>query len=74
MIELIQHGMYLVNGFPCESVPVPPAEARRETMAYKILQAHTLRATPRSSKSHLTRLCRMISHMSALSSRRALPE
>ena len=36
MIELIQHGMYLVNGVPCESVPVPPAEARRETMAYKI--------------------------------------
>ena len=29
VIELIQHGMYLVNGVPCESVPVPPAEARR---------------------------------------------
>ena len=50
MIELIQHGMYLVNGVPCESVPVPPAEARRETMAYKILQAHNTSGDPEKLK------------------------
>ncbi|HRM26374.1 MAG TPA: aconitase family protein, partial [Clostridia bacterium] len=50
MIELIQHGMYLVNGVPCESVPVPPAEARRETMAYKILQAHNTSDDPEKLK------------------------
>lgn len=50
VIELIQHGMYLVNGVPCESVPVPPAEARRETMAYKILQAHNTSGDPEKLK------------------------
>ena len=50
MIELTQHGTYLVNGVPCEGVPIPPEEAKRQTMAYKILQAHNTSGDPNRLK------------------------
>ena len=46
MIQLIDHGMYLVNGVPCESASVPQAEARQGTMAWRILQAHNVSGDP----------------------------
>ena len=40
MITLNPNGMYLVDGVPCESADVSPAEARKSTMAYACLSAH----------------------------------
>lgn len=42
MIELTNHGMYLVNGIPQENAPegITPDEARENTIAYSILRAH----------------------------------
>ena len=42
MIKLIDHGMYLVDGKPTESAALPPEEARKNTIAYSILQAHNI--------------------------------
>ena len=39
-MQLIDKGMYLVDGVPCDTAAVSPEEARKETMAYRILQAH----------------------------------
>lgn len=50
MIELTQHGMYLVNGVPCDNVQIPPEQARCETIAYKILQAHNTSEDPNKLK------------------------
>lgn len=50
MIELTQHGMYLVNGVPCDNVQIPPEQARCETIAYKILQAHNTSGDPNKLK------------------------
>ena len=46
MIQLTNHGMYLVNGVPCESASVPQAEARQGTMAWRILQGHYVSGDP----------------------------
>ena len=46
MIQLTNHGMYLVNGVPCETAPIPQAEARQGTMAWRILQAHNVSGDP----------------------------
>lgn len=42
MIELTNHGMYLVNGIPQENAPegITPDEGRENTIAYSILRAH----------------------------------
>ena len=50
MIQLTNHGMYLVNGVPCESASVPQAEARQGTMAWRILQAHNVSGDPEKLK------------------------
>ena len=59
MIQLINHGMYLVNGVPCDSAPVTQAEARQGTMAWRILQSHNISGDPK----HLRiRFDAMVSH------------
>ena len=59
MIQLINHGMYLVNGVPCDSAPVTQAEARQGTMAWRILQSHNISGDPE----HLRiRFDAMVSH------------
>ena len=59
MIQLTNHGMYLVNGVPCESASVPQAEARQGTMAWRILQAHNVSGDPEKLK---IRFDAMVSH------------
>ncbi len=41
MIKLTDHGVYLVDGHPVNTSPVSPAEARKQTLAYQILTAHS---------------------------------
>ncbi len=50
MIQLTDHGVYLVNGAPLESVPIDPEVAKKETMAWKILQAHNTSGDPNQLK------------------------
>ena len=50
MIQLFDHGVYLVNGAPLESVPIDPEVAKKETMAWKILQAHNTSGDPKQLK------------------------
>ena len=50
MIELINKGMYLVDGRPVESADVPAEEARKQTIAYRILQAHNHSGDPAKLK------------------------
>ncbi len=46
MISLKAQGMYLVNGVPCTQADVPADEARKGTIAYRILQAHNTSKDP----------------------------
>ncbi|MDD3290090.1 MAG: hydratase [Eubacteriales bacterium] len=46
MIELFREGVYLIDGVPSESGPLPKEEARKRTIAYNILQAHNRSADP----------------------------
>ena len=46
MIELIDKGMYLVDGVPCETADMPAEEAKKNTIAYGILQAHNVSGDP----------------------------
>ena len=50
MIELINKGMYLVDGRPVESAEVPAEEAKKQTIAYRILQAHNHSGDPAKLK------------------------
>ena len=40
MITLHDHGTFLTNGVPQADASISPAEGRRKTMAWSILQAH----------------------------------
>jgi len=40
MIKLTSHGVYLVDGKLCDRAEIPAAEARKNTIAYSILNAH----------------------------------
>ena len=40
MITLHERGVWLVGGTPVDAYSVPAAEARKRTMAWRILQAH----------------------------------
>ena len=40
MVKLTQKGVYLVNGVPAENAPLSPEEARKNTIAYSILESH----------------------------------
>ena len=46
MITCYESGTFLVNGVPSDTAPVSPQEAKRETMAYRILQAHSQSPDP----------------------------
>lgn len=46
MIKLNDNGMFLVNGVPADTSDIPVAEARKNTMAYGILQAHNKSEDP----------------------------
>ena len=46
MIQLTNHGMYLVDGVPCEQADVAQQEARQGTMAWRILQGHNVSDDP----------------------------
>ena len=50
MITLHDHGVFLVNGVPCADAPISPAEGRRHTMAWNILQAHNTGGDPENLK------------------------
>ena len=59
MIQLTDHGMYLVNGVPCESAPAAPSQARQGTMAWHILQSHNCSDDPERLR---IRFDAMVSH------------
>ena len=59
MIHLIDHGVYLVDGTPRDTAAVPALEAKRETMAWQILQAHNTSGDPMHLK---VRFDAMVSH------------
>ena len=40
MVKLTDHGVYLVDGKLCDHAELPAAEARKNTIAYSILNAH----------------------------------
>ncbi|MBQ8344719.1 MAG: hydratase [Clostridia bacterium] len=40
MLKLTSHGVYLVDGKVAEQAPLSPADARKNTIAYSILDAH----------------------------------
>ena len=39
-MKLTDHGVFLCGGVPQQTTPLSPAEGRKRTMAYRILQAH----------------------------------
>ena len=39
-MKLTDHGVFLCGGVPQQTAPLSPAEGRKRTMAYRILQAH----------------------------------
>ena len=59
MITLHDHGVFLVNGVPCADASISPAEGRRQTMAWSILQAHNAGDDPENLK---IRFDAMLSH------------
>jgi len=46
LITLQEQGVYLVNGVPQSTAAIPAEEAKKETMAYRILQAHNQSEDP----------------------------
>ena len=54
MIQLTDHGMYLVNGVPQETAATDREEARRRTMAWQILQAHNESPDPMQLLNYLS--------------------
>ena len=46
MITLHDSGTFLVNGVPAPDAPLSPEEGRRRTMAWSILQAHSVSGDP----------------------------
>ena len=59
MVKLTEHGVYLVDGKVAESADLSPAEARKNTIAYSILQAHN---TSNSAEQLKIRFDAMLSH------------
>jgi len=50
MITTIDRPAYLLGGVPSPTGPLPPAEARKKTMAWRILQAHNTSPDPMKLK------------------------
>ena len=42
MVKLTEHGIFLVDGVPAATAPLSAEEARKNTIAYSILQAHNI--------------------------------
>ena len=62
MVELIPHGVYLVDGKTVtEKAEVTPDQARENTIAYQILRAHEVPGSERTSKMRI-RFDAMVSH------------
>ena len=40
MVKLTEHGVYLVDGKPCATADISACEARKNTIAYSILNSH----------------------------------
>ncbi|MEG1918280.1 MAG: hydratase [Oscillospiraceae bacterium] len=59
MITLHDTGIYLVDGIPCEAASLAREEARKNTIAYGILQAHNTSGNPEKLK---IRFDAMVSH------------
>ena len=59
MITLHPSGVFLADGVPCEAAPISPEEGRRQTMAWRILQAHNTSGDPSRLK---IRFDAMVSH------------
>ena len=59
MITLHDTGVFLADGVPCDSAPISPAEGRRQTMAWRILQAHNTSGDPEKLQ---IRFDAMVSH------------
>ena len=59
MITLHPSGVFLADGVPCEAAPISPGEGRRQTMAWRILQAHNTSGDPSRLK---IRFDAMVSH------------
>ena len=59
MIQLHENSIYLVDGRPEEKASIPQNEARKQTMAWQILQAHNTSGDPERLK---IRFDAMVSH------------
>lgn len=46
MVTCTDKGVFLVDGIPCDRAAVPAEQARQNTMAYRILQAHNVSSDP----------------------------
>ena len=59
MIKCYDSGTFLVNGVPSDTAPLSAEEAKKETMAYRILQAHNQSKDPSKLQIHFDA---MVSH------------
>ena len=59
MIQCFDTGVFLHDGQLCDTAPIPAGEARQNTMAWRILQAHNTSADPMELK---IRFDAMVSH------------
>ena len=59
MIQITDHGIFLVDGEVRDSAPISAQEARQQTMAWNILQAHNTSGDPEHLK---IRFDAMVSH------------
>ena len=59
MIQCYDSGTFLVNGVPSDTAPLSVEEAKKETMAYQILQAHNQSGDPSKLQIHFDA---MVSH------------
>ena len=59
MVTCKDKGVFLVDGIPCDRAAVPGEQARQNTMAYRILQAHNVSSDPEQLR---IRFDAMVSH------------
>ena len=57
MIQLTDHGVFLVDGEVRDSASVSAQEARQQTMAWNILQAHNTSGDPEHLKVRFDAMC-----------------
>ena len=59
MIQLVDHGVFLVNGVPSDRADISPQEARQHTITAGILNAHNVSSDPAQLR---IRFDKLISH------------